>query len=87
MSADETRTFAALEGPMATILPDPAPVIVCYGDDPVAFRAILAALEENEISTDDTAAHSQLKRPATLFQGPCNSILVHATQAERNQGN
>jgi hypothetical protein len=41
---------------MTTISPDPAPVVVWYGDDPVAFGAILAALEENEISTYDMAA-------------------------------
>jgi Putative prokaryotic signal transducing protein len=67
---------------MTTISPDPAPLVVWYGDDPVALGAILAALEENEISTYDMAAHSRLEQPATLFQGPCYSILVHANHAE-----
>jgi hypothetical protein len=67
---------------MITISPDPAPVVVWYGDGPVAFGAILAALEENEISTYDMAAHSRLEQRATLFQGPCCSMLVHANHAE-----
>jgi hypothetical protein len=67
---------------MSTISSDPPPVLVWYGHDPVAFGAILAALEENEISTYDMAAHSQLVQRAGPRQGPCYSILVHATQAE-----
>jgi hypothetical protein len=63
-------------------LTGPPAVLVWYGDDPVVFGAILAALKENKISAHDMAAHSQLIKRSEPFQGPCYSILVPADQAD-----
>jgi hypothetical protein len=62
---------------------DASAVVVWYGDDPVAFGAVLAALKENEIPTYDMAAHSHLITYQPGMLRPQYAIFVHADQAEK----
>jgi Putative prokaryotic signal transducing protein len=57
-------------------------VVVWYGDDPVSFSAILAALKENDVPTYDMAAHSHLISYEPGMLRPQYAIFVHADQTE-----
>jgi hypothetical protein len=58
------------------------PVLVWYGDDPVALGAILAALKENEVPTYDMAAHSHLISYEPGMLRPQYAIFVQLDQAD-----
>jgi hypothetical protein len=62
-------------------LTDVPPIVVWYGDDPVSFGAILAALKENKVRTYDMAAHSHLISYEPGMLRPQYAIFVHADQA------
>jgi len=48
-----------------------------YGDDPVAFSAIVAALQDANIQTHEISAHYHLSREPGTY-GPLQGIYVHA---------
>jgi len=48
-----------------------------HGDDPAAFSAILAALQDADIQTHEISAHYHLSREPGMF-GPQQGIYVHA---------
>jgi hypothetical protein len=48
-----------------------------YGDDPAAFSAVLAALQDADIQTHEISAHYHLLREPGTF-GPLQGIYVHA---------
>lgn len=64
---------------------DAPPVVVWYGDDPVSFSAILAALKENGVRTYDMAAHSHLISYEPGMFRPQYAIFVQADQADGAQ--
>jgi hypothetical protein len=61
---------------------DAPPVVVWYGDDPVVFGGILAALKENKILNYDMAAHSHLISYEPGMLRPQYAIFVRADQAD-----
>jgi hypothetical protein len=55
---------------------DSQATLAWHGDDPTAFSAVLAALQDADIQTHEISAHYHLSREPGMF-GPQQGIYVH----------